>query len=101
MIGLKALVVEGEDEAAAERVAVLLKQGKSPADILNNALIAAMDEVGDRYQKGDFFLPELMIAGKAMQAQGRPRRKLPGGEAHSGQLPQGPLPHQVLCVEVI
>lgn len=68
MIELKDLVVNGDDKGAAVRVASLLKEGKSPADILNNALIAAMDEVGERYQKGEFFLPELLIAGRAMQA---------------------------------
>jgi len=68
MFDLKNLVVNGDDKGAAERVKVLLKEGKSPADILNSALIAAMDEVGDRYQKKEFFLPELLIAGQAMQA---------------------------------
>jgi 5-methyltetrahydrofolate--homocysteine methyltransferase len=68
MVELKELVINGDDKGAAAKVATLLAEGKSPADILNNALIAAMDEVGDRYQKGEFFLPELLIAGRAMQS---------------------------------
>jgi 5-methyltetrahydrofolate--homocysteine methyltransferase len=68
VLKLKDLVVNGDDKGAAERVGVLLREGTAPAEILNNALIAAMDEVGDRYQKGEFFLPELLIAGRAMQA---------------------------------
>jgi 5-methyltetrahydrofolate--homocysteine methyltransferase len=68
MVELKDLVINGDDKGAAKRVAALLAEGKAPADILNNALIAAMDEVGDKYQKGDFFLPELLIAGRAMHA---------------------------------
>jgi 5-methyltetrahydrofolate--homocysteine methyltransferase len=36
--------------------------------ILNKALIAAMDEVGKRFEEGDFFVPEMLIAARAMQA---------------------------------
>jgi len=68
MVELKDLIINGDDKGAAVRVAALLAEGKAPADILNNALIAAMDDVGDRYQKGEFFLPELLIAGRAMHA---------------------------------
>ena len=67
MIELKELVVNGDYKGVEQRVAVLLGEGKAPGEILNKALIAAMDEVGERYQKGDFFLPELLIAGRAMQ----------------------------------
>ena len=40
-----------------------------PADeILNSGLIAAMKEVGARFEVGDFFVPEMLIAARAMQA---------------------------------
>ena len=42
---------------------------KLPADeILNTGLIAAMKEVGARFEAGDFFVPEMLIAARAMQA---------------------------------
>jgi 5-methyltetrahydrofolate--homocysteine methyltransferase len=68
MVELKDLVINGDDKKAAVRVAKLLQEGKGPAEILNNALIPAMDDVGEKYQKGEFFLPELLIAGRAMQS---------------------------------
>ena len=42
---------------------------KLPADeILNSGLIAAMKEVGARFEAGDFFVPEMLVAARAMQA---------------------------------
>lgn len=36
--------------------------------ILNDGLIAAMDEVGDRFSKGDLFVPEMLMAAQAMKS---------------------------------
>jgi 5-methyltetrahydrofolate--homocysteine methyltransferase len=42
---------------------------KLPADtILNTGLIASMKEVGARFEAGEFFVPEMLIAARAMQA---------------------------------
>lgn len=38
------------------------------SEILSNGLIAAMDEVGQRYSEGEFFVPEMLMAAKAMKA---------------------------------
>ena len=43
-----------------------LKLGMDPMDILFKALIPSLEEVGRRFEKGDFFVPEMLIAGKAM-----------------------------------
>jgi 5-methyltetrahydrofolate--homocysteine methyltransferase len=61
-------VIDGEMDETAESVAKALAAGFSPNDILNKALIAAMDEVGRRYEEGDFFVPEMLIAARAMQS---------------------------------
>lgn len=45
-----------------------LDNGIEPEQILNKALIASMDQVGEKFKKGDIFLPEVMMAAKAMQA---------------------------------
>jgi 5-methyltetrahydrofolate--homocysteine methyltransferase len=37
-----------------------------PDTILFEALIPALEEVGARFERGDFFVPEMLIAGKAM-----------------------------------
>ena len=43
-----------------------LEEGMSPDAILFEALIPALEEVGARFERGDYFVPEMLIAGKAM-----------------------------------
>jgi 5-methyltetrahydrofolate--homocysteine methyltransferase len=44
-----------------------LRLGMDPMDILFKALIPSLEEVGRRFEKGDFFVPEMLIAARAMQ----------------------------------
>jgi 5-methyltetrahydrofolate--homocysteine methyltransferase len=44
-----------------------LKLGMDPMDILFKALIPSLEEVGRRFERGDFFVPEMLIAARAMQ----------------------------------
>ncbi len=64
---LREMIINGSDKGIADHVATLMEQGHTPGSILNDALIPAMDEVGDLYQKGEYFLPELLISARAMQ----------------------------------
>jgi methylmalonyl-CoA mutase cobalamin-binding domain/chain len=43
-----------------------LAAGLGPEEILFDALIPSLEEVGARFERGDFFVPEMLIAGKAM-----------------------------------
>jgi methylmalonyl-CoA mutase cobalamin-binding domain/chain len=43
-----------------------LAEGLGPESILFDALIPSLEEVGARFERGDFFVPEMLIAGKAM-----------------------------------
>ncbi len=43
-----------------------LAEGMGPETILFDALIPSLEEVGARFERGDFFVPEMLIAGKAM-----------------------------------
>lgn len=61
-------VIEGEDADVEAGVQAALDSGVSPEEILNKALIAAMDEVGRRFEADDLFVPEMLIAARAMQA---------------------------------
>jgi 5-methyltetrahydrofolate--homocysteine methyltransferase len=61
-------VIDGEASEVEAGVQVALDAGINPQQILNEALIAAMDEVGRRFEEGDFFVPEMLIAARAMQA---------------------------------
>ncbi|MDX6534811.1 MAG: hypothetical protein QOJ13_674 [Gaiellales bacterium] len=44
-----------------------LAQGMAPESLLYDALIPSLEEVGARFERGDFFVPEMLIAAKAMQ----------------------------------
>ncbi len=43
-----------------------LQTGITPDALLFEALIPSLEEVGARFERGDFFVPEMLIAGKAM-----------------------------------
>jgi 5-methyltetrahydrofolate--homocysteine methyltransferase len=58
----------GEDEEVAALVQKALDQGSSAGDILSGGLIAGMDEVGRDFKAGDLFVPEVLIAARAMHA---------------------------------
>lgn len=45
-----------------------LDAGTEITEILNDGLIAALDEVGDRYSRGDLFIPEMLHAAQIAQA---------------------------------
>jgi len=43
-----------------------LDMGITPESLLFDALIPSLEEVGARFERGDFFVPEMLIAGRAM-----------------------------------
>jgi len=45
-----------------------LDGGLTPETLLFDALIPALEEVGARFERGDFFVPEMLISGRAMAA---------------------------------
>jgi 5-methyltetrahydrofolate--homocysteine methyltransferase len=59
---------EGEDEEVAELVQQALDQGMEPHEILQGGLIAGMDEVGKDFKADVLYMPEVLIAARAMHA---------------------------------
>jgi methanogenic corrinoid protein MtbC1 len=59
--------MKGQD-GAVELTQQALDAGHSPHDILLNALMVGMKNVGERFGAGQAFIPDLMIAAKAMNA---------------------------------
>jgi 5-methyltetrahydrofolate--homocysteine methyltransferase len=59
---------DGEDEVVAQLVRQALDQGMAAEEILQGGLIAGMDEVGRDFKAGDLFVPEVLIAARAMHA---------------------------------
>jgi 5-methyltetrahydrofolate--homocysteine methyltransferase len=60
-------VIRGDRTAVESGVIKALEQGTKPEMILNEGLIKAMDEVGRRFESGEFFVPEMLIAARAMK----------------------------------
>ena len=61
-------ILEGDMKAAPEQVQIALNSGEKPDVILNEAMIAAMSEVGRLFEKGDYYVPEMLVSARAMQA---------------------------------
>ena len=60
-------VLAGEADAVKENIQISLDAGLDPNLILNEGMIGAMREVGQRFEAGDFFVPEMLISARAMQ----------------------------------
>lgn len=61
-------VLEGDFDGVATNVQASLDAGLDPGIILNDGMIAAMREVGARFEAGDYYVPEMLIAARAMQS---------------------------------
>jgi 5-methyltetrahydrofolate--homocysteine methyltransferase len=57
----------GNAPAVREAVEQGLAQGLEPGRMLFDALIPSLEEVGARFERGDYFVPEMLIAARAMQ----------------------------------
>ena len=61
-------VVEGEQpKVAAEKVLQALAGGVPAEEILQQGLVGAMDKVGQLFEEGEFFVPEMLVSARAMQ----------------------------------
>lgn len=61
-------VLDGDFEGVKTNVQVALDAGLDPTLILNEGMIAAMREVGCRFEAGEYYVPEMLIAARSMQA---------------------------------
>lgn len=60
-------IVNGDLQTALGEVNALIGAGVQPRVILEEQMIPAMGEVGQKFEENEFFVPELLIAGRAMQ----------------------------------
>jgi 5-methyltetrahydrofolate--homocysteine methyltransferase len=61
-------VINGNQKVVGEGVQEALDGGVDSSTILFDYLIPAMTEVGERFERNEFFVPEMLIAARAMQA---------------------------------
>jgi 5-methyltetrahydrofolate--homocysteine methyltransferase len=61
-------ILEGNKAGAEEAVRAALEAALAADEILNEGLIASMAEVGDRFERQEFYVPEMLVSARAMKA---------------------------------
>ncbi len=82
---IRGFVLEGRGEPCAAEVRSILEAGGDPIELIDAVLIPALDEVGMRFEKGTFFLPQLMASAEAAKA---------GFEVIRASAPAGDVPQK-------
>lgn len=59
-------ILDGQKDVAKEKVENALAQGEDPSAVLD-AMVTAMGEVGQLFEEGEYFVPEMLIAARAMK----------------------------------
>ncbi|HPU00600.1 MAG TPA: corrinoid protein [Bacillota bacterium] len=65
---VKEAVIEGKKDETLRRVAEAVEAGIEPSVIISDALTEGLYVVGDKFEAGDYFLPDMMLAAEAMNA---------------------------------
>jgi len=65
---LSELIQNGDQDQVKELVSKALSEEMPPTAILNDGLIKGMDRVGERFQSGELFIPNMLLAARAMHA---------------------------------
>ena len=65
---LAATLIDGDDELTGELTRKAIDEGLPPKRILDDGLIAGMNTVGERFKAHEIFLPEVLLAARAMYA---------------------------------
>ena len=77
-------VISLDEKSLLSEIDRALDQGIAPAEIISQGLSAGLEIVGDKFEKGDFFLPELMLSGEMMKnALDQLRPHMVGEASHS------------------
>ena len=61
-------ILNGDNKAVPAKVQAALDSGIDPSSILNMGMVAAMAEVGRLFEEGEYFVPEMLISARSMQA---------------------------------
>jgi corrinoid protein of di/trimethylamine methyltransferase len=65
---IRSAIIKGDDKSSASACRAALEEGVDPLAILNQGLMGGADVVGKKFEKGEYFLPQLMLAGRALKA---------------------------------
>lgn len=78
-------VLEFEEDDVIKAVKKEIENGTNVNDIVEQGLIAAMDEVGKRFSAGDLYVPEMLMAAEAMKVGLEQVKPLLKGDAAKGK----------------
>jgi 5-methyltetrahydrofolate--homocysteine methyltransferase len=65
---LKTDLIDGDMNKVKDGVAKALQEGLTPDEIINNGLIAAMNVIGAQFKSNEIYMPEVLVAARAMHA---------------------------------
>lgn len=65
---IKTALMAGNMNKVKAGVTEALEEGLAPADIINDGLIAAMNVIGVRFKNNEIYMPEVLVAARAMHA---------------------------------
>ena len=60
-------VIDGDKQGVLQSIQSSITEGISPEEILHDGIIAGMGEVGRLFEEGEFFVPEMLIAARAVK----------------------------------
>ncbi len=69
-------ILNGDEKLALQLTNEALKESVDPAELINQGMIPAMDEVGRLFAAQEFYIPEMLLSGRAMKAALEPIRPL-------------------------
>ncbi|SHJ78391.1 5-methyltetrahydrofolate--homocysteine methyltransferase [Dethiosulfatibacter aminovorans DSM 17477] len=61
-------IIKGNESLTVEHVKELIDSGTEPLSIINDGLMAGMNVVGERFKNGEMFVPEVLMAARAMNS---------------------------------
>jgi 5-methyltetrahydrofolate--homocysteine methyltransferase len=61
-------ILDGDAKTSAAVTQEALAEGADPVSLISGYMVPAMDEVGRRYEAEEYFVPELLLAARAMKA---------------------------------
>jgi len=65
---LNKMVAAGKSKAVKELVTAAIEEGIAPKDILEKGLLPGMSEIGEKFKNNEVYVPEVLIAARAMNA---------------------------------
>lgn len=65
---LSEALIRGDRNTVSEMTTQALEEGTEPKDILDNGLVAGMSVIGERFKANEVYVPEVLIAARAMKA---------------------------------